>query len=114
MDIAIGLLMLINASRAEVGVPKLIESKVLTVRAEARADVLCARNQWSHEGWRDSFKGLKYTYAGENLAKGFDGATSTHKGLMASPTHKANILKKQYKEVGVGEACGVTVELFKA
>lgn len=114
MEWALGLVLMINASRIEAGVLPLKQSPVLDARADARAELLCARGQWSHDGWRDSFKGLKHTYAGENLAKGFDSATSTHAGLMASPTHKANILKKQYKEVGIGEACGITVELFKA
>src|SRR4051794_38870221 len=61
----IAFVVLMNAVRTNPVVPDL----ELSHRAQARAAGLCASHQWSHDGWKDSFKGLKYKYAGENLAK---------------------------------------------
>ena len=52
--------------------------------------------------------GLSYSAGGENLAK-VSGDTSSSVGLaiealMASPTHRANILNPAYRLVGVGGA----------
>lgn len=107
------MLMLLNASRIVAGDMPLIEDATLNARAQIRAEVLCSTKQFSHAGWQASFAGLEYKWAGENLAKGFADATSTHQALMSSPTHRANILKKEYKEIGIGEACGIEVEMFK-
>lgn len=106
------LLMLINTVRLQ----PLQSDPVLTERAEERAEFLCGNQQWSHDGWRDSFKDLPYKHYGENLARGFKNAKQTHKALMASPTHKANIVNKNYTKIGIGkEKCGkktIVVQLF--
>lgn len=110
----VGLLLMINASRIAVGDNTLIESHILDIRAQMRAEMLCATGQFSHDNFRVlDFAGLKYKWGGENLARDFVDATSTHEALMASPTHRANILKREYKEVGLGSSCGITVEIFK-
>lgn len=110
MNFAIALLMLINHDRTYA----LVLDDVLVNRAEQRAEYLCSHNQWSHDGWLDSFKDIKFKQAGENLAKNFDGATSTHEALMNSPSHKKNIVNKKYKRIGIGRgSCNITVELFK-
>ena len=49
---------------------------------------------------------------GENLAMGHSDARSVHAQLMASPGHRANILRREFDAVGVGNACSITVELF--
>lgn len=100
---------LINAARVQ----PLVPSVELSVIAQHRAELLCEKGQWSHENWLDSFQGMHYQMAGENLAKGFSSVKKAHEALMKSPTHKANILQKEYKEVGVGESCGIYVELFR-
>jgi uncharacterized protein YkwD len=41
-------------------------------------------------------------YLGENLAKGFTTPQGVLDGWMASPGHKANILNKNFSEVGFG------------
>ncbi len=106
----IALYMMINSERSTY----LTLDPVLSNRAELRAEYLCAHNQWSHDGWLTSFKGIEASYEGENLAKGFKDATSTNQALMASPTHKGNIVNWHYWKVGLGQACGITVELFKS
>ncbi len=103
------LLLLINLSRQT----PLYVDPVLMERAQTRAEYLCAHAQWSHEGWTSSFAGMG-GYVGENLATGFSDATSTHQAFMASPTHRANILNPRYSHVGIGEACGIHVELFRS
>jgi hypothetical protein len=50
--------------------------------------------------------GYKYEYAGENLAVDFTDSQDVDKAWMNSPTHKANILKNSYTEMGTGIATG--------
>src|SRR6185436_20656588 len=47
-----------------------------------------------------------YIYAGENLAEGFDDNTTVMDAWMNSPTHKENILKPEFREIGIGGARG--------
>jgi len=35
-----------------------------------------------------------------------------HSQLLNSPGHRANILKRDFRAVGIGHACTITVELF--
>lgn len=102
------LLILINLVRAT----PVVETPLLDQRAQIRAEYLCAHHQWSHDGWLDSFKGLKYKGAGENLSKGFTNELDEFNAYMASPTHKANILNSRFTQVGFGHACGLDVNLF--
>jgi hypothetical protein len=51
--------------------------------------------------------GYKYQYAGENLAINFSDSKDVTNAWMASPTHKANIVKGKYTEVGTGIATGI-------
>lgn len=50
--------------------------------------------------------GYKYEYAGENLAVDFTDSQDVDKAWMNSPTHRANILKNSYTEMGTGIATG--------
>jgi uncharacterized protein YkwD len=104
----ITLLFLINLVR---DVP-LQESAILNQRAEVRAEQLCKDKQWSHAGFENSFKGLGYDYMGENLSKDFPSDLDAFIALMGSPKHKFNIMNTNYKQIGIGRACNITVELF--
>ena len=106
------LILLMNASRADVQMPPLREDPILQSRAQARAETLCANRHFSHDGYREAYRGLAYRTSGENLAKGHRDARSIHAQLMASPGHRANILRREYTTVGIGSACDITVELF--
>ena len=101
-----------NSSRADAHVPPLQEDATLQTRAQARAETLCTNHQFSHDGYESAYRGLNYRARGENLAMGNSDARSVHAQLMASPGHRANILRKEFAAVGVGNACGITVELF--
>ena len=91
----------------------------LSARATVRAEEMCRDKQWSHTGWKDAFKGYSGQVA-ENLAKypvskkqtDKQRAAAVQKALMASPTHKANIVNEKFTRVGIGTACDMTVYLF--
>ena len=83
----------------------------LMARAQTRAEYLCERKQWSHDGWRDSFKGMA-GHIGENLARDYKTPKKAHDALMDSPTHRKNILDPAFKSMGVGKSCGMYVQLF--
>ncbi len=83
----------------------------LTQAAQAKAADMASRDYWSHvtpdgkQPW--SFidtVGYQYSSAGENLAYGFGSADATVYGWMNSAEHRANILDKDYREVGFGIA----------
>jgi uncharacterized protein YkwD len=106
------LILLMNAARADARVPPLVEDPALRARAQARAEMLCASRQFTHDGYQAAYKGLTYRTTGENLAKGHRDPQSIHAQLMASPAHRANILRREFSAVGTGSACDITVELF--
>lgn len=108
LEALIGILLLTNAERAQ---PVHYDMN-LTVRAAVRANELCMSNQWSHDHWEDSFKGLQWHYAGENLSRRYSSDTEAFKALMLSPAHKANIVNSHYTKMGVWKACDITVYLF--
>ena len=106
------LLNLTNYERAQAGQPPLTLNRQLSEAAKKKSAHMFANNYWAHfapdgtSPW-DFIRGegYSYTYAGENLAKGFTTSYDAVKAWMKSPTHKANILSPNYREVGfsVGE-----------
>jgi len=50
--------------------------------------------------------GYEYAYAGENLAIDFSDSKDVTEAWMNSPTHRANLMKSTYTEVGTGIATG--------
>jgi hypothetical protein len=51
-------------------------------------------------------QGYAYEKAGENLAIHYTTAEGVHEGWLASPTHRANIIKEEFTEIGVGVVNG--------
>jgi hypothetical protein len=51
--------------------------------------------------------GYDYSYAGENLAVNFFESKDVAEAWMNSPTHRANIVKKDYTEIGIAVATGM-------
>jgi hypothetical protein len=88
--------------------PKLQEA------AQLKANDMAAKGYFAHvtpEGfepwhWLDQV-GYSYTYAGENLAVNFFDSIDVEKAWMASPTHRQNLVKPQYTEVGIAMAPGI-------
>ncbi len=100
-----------NHNRAAASETDLTLDPQLTAAAQAKANDMVAKNYWSHTSpigqtaW-DLITGAGYQYqaAGENLAYGFQDASSTESGWMNSPEHKANILNTTYSQVGFAVA----------
>ena len=104
---------LTNASRAEAGLNALSVDSKLTTAAQNKAANMIAENYFAHtspEGKRFYVwiqeAGYSYSVAGENLAMDFTSAESAHNALMASPTHRENILNSSYTNVGMAVVTG--------
>lgn len=103
----LALIALTNLSRSLEHLPPLTLSKTLTEVAQIRADILCnAPLSHDYYTWPFIAKGY-FGQVGENLAKGFKDAQSLENALMASPTHRANVLGN-FKDIGVA-TCGDVV-----
>jgi uncharacterized protein YkwD len=99
---------LMNADRAASGLPALKINTKLVSLARTYAQDMMNRNYFSHynpEGQspfdRMSQAGIRYQYAGENLAIN-TGVEAAEKAFMNSPGHRANILSPNYSEIGIG------------
>lgn len=96
-----------NIERQKSGLPPLKLNSVLSRAADKKAEDMFTQNYWAHIApngktpW-DFILGedYKYTYAGENLAKDFQNSENVVKAWMNSPSHRDNILNKNYTEVG--------------
>lgn len=108
------IILLTNTQRAQNSVGTLKESVLLDQSAQAKADDMATNGYFAHQSpdgkqpwaWITA-SGYDYQYAGENLAVRFVDSKDVINGWMASPTHRANIIKQNYTEIGVGIAQGV-------
>ena len=103
-----------NKERGKQSLPPLQYNNELAEAAQKKASDMFAKDYWAHfapDGttpW--SFilsSGYQYEYAGENLAKNFLFSQGVVDAWMNSLTHKENILRKEYTEVGYGVVNGV-------
>ncbi len=101
-------LTLINQKRIENNLAPLTLSSELNTAATKKASDMFANNYWAHISptgttpWTFiSSSGYQYLYAGENLAKDFDHTQDVVDAWMNSPTHRANILKAEYTDIGL-------------
>jgi uncharacterized protein YkwD len=100
-----------NQQRAADHEADLALNQQLANAAQAKANDMAAKDYWAHNSpdgqtpW--SFiaaAGYHYEAAGENLAYGFENAGDVVTAWMNSPTHRANVLGGNYKDVGFGVA----------
>ncbi len=112
--IASEVLSLTNTERVANNVDTLTENPLLDKSAQAKADDMAAKGYFAHvspdgtQPWDFiDAAGYDYQYAGENLAVRFVDTKDVISAWMASPTHRANIVKPQYTEIGVGIAQGM-------
>jgi len=118
-----------NAQRAAAGLSPLTLNDQLSAAAAAKASDMFAKNYWAHNSPSGATpwdfivgSGYRYTVAGENLAKNFSTSQAVVDAWMASPTHRANVVKPNYKEVGFavvngvlnGEETTLVVQMFGA
>lgn len=98
-----------NRDRIGHGLPALHEDADLDGAALTKAYDEASKGYFGHKDPQGNYvwqtimwSGYNYTNAGENLAVQFTSTEAMEKSFMASPTHKANILGKQYQDIGVG------------
>jgi len=101
------LLILLNFYRTK---PLLLDDN-LSYLAQQRAERVY-NTKWSHNNWEESFNNTNCWYMGENLAKDFDTSWSINTAFLNSPTHKENMIKKEYNKIGIGQYKNIVVELF--
>lgn len=110
--LAASLVDLINNARTREGLPALEVDRSLAVVAHARAEDLVGNGYFDHysPAGESAFselalRGIRYRLAGENLARNTYPETRTVQaafdGLMASPTHRANILEPRFARIAV-------------
>lgn len=118
---------LTNEQRQKYNLPLLSVNSALSLAAQKKAENMFQENYWSHysPGGKTPWDfilgaGYKYEYAGENLAKNFLFSNGVVDAWMNSTTHRDNLLKKEYTEVGFaivngvlnGEQTTLVVQLF--
>ena len=118
-----------NGQRQAAGLTPLTYNVTLSQAAAAKAQDMFLNNYWAHNSpqgqtpW--SFiqaAGYKYTVAGENLAKNFATSQGVVDAWMNSPTHRDNIMKPAYRDIGFaivngvlnGEETTLVVQMFGA
>lgn len=123
------LLSLTNAKRQETGLTPLSLNSQLSQAAAGKAADMFTKSYWAHTSPEGKLPwdfivgaGYKYTVAGENLAKNFNNSAGVVDAWMASATHKENLLKPAYRDIGFaivngvlnGEETTLVVQLFGA
>lgn len=118
-----------NAQRSSIGLNPLKLNAALSQAAAAKAQDMFTNDYWAHNNLQGktpwSFivdSGYRYTIAGENLAKNFSTSDGVVSAWMASQTHKDNIIKPGYQDVGFavvngilnGEETTLVVQIFGA
>lgn len=123
------LLSITNQKRLTVGLQPLQLNTALSNAAAKKAADMFKNGYWSHTSPQGKTpwdfivaSGYSYTMAGENLAKNFSTSPGVVEAWMASPTHKANIVKPGYRDIGFavvngilnGEETTLVVQMFGA
>lgn len=108
------LIELTNQERVAQGLEPLVVNAKLVDAATKKATDMINQGYFSHTSpsglspWYWFTKaGYKYSAAGENLARGFKESEYVNQAWMNSPTHRANILNGNYKDIGVAVVTGI-------
>lgn len=108
------LLALTNQQREKYGLSDLSYNDQLSQAAYKKAQDMFVKNYWAHfspDGltpWNFILSSnYQYEYAGENLAKNFLFSNAVVDAWMNSPSHRENMLKSQYSDVGYAVVNGV-------
>lgn len=96
-----------NKERASAGLGELVINEQLSQAAFLKAQNMFSEQYWAHVSpsgtqpwkWFGDVE-YNYSYAGENLAKNYPSAQATVSAWMNSKTHRENILKGEYVDVG--------------
>ncbi|MBI2051141.1 hypothetical protein HYT33_00025 [Candidatus Roizmanbacteria bacterium] len=103
-----------NSQRQKNGLPPLSLNEKLSQAARKKAEDMFVKNYWAHytpDGqapWDFILSSdYDYEYAGENLAKNFLFSSNVVDAWIASETHRQNILRSEYTDVGFAVVNGV-------
>ncbi|GGF96604.1 CAP domain-containing protein [Paenibacillus abyssi] len=112
---------LVNQERAKAGLPALVSDPALTRVAMDKAKDMYNNNYFSHTSptYGSPFDmmrsyGIQYSYAGENIASGQQSPQQVMNSWMNSSGHRANIMSKNFKKIGVAYYKGEWVQMFIA
>ena len=110
---------LVNQERAKAGLKPLTSDGPLTAMAMDKAKDMYSNGYFDHTSPTygspfDMMKayGIKYTYAGENIAKGQRDPQEVMTAWMNSAGHRQNILNPNYTKIGVAYYNGEWVQEF--
>jgi uncharacterized protein YkwD len=104
---------LTNFSRKEIAKNELVINEQLVLAAQLKADDMAQKSYFSHTSpdgkkpwyWLKEV-GYEYRNAGENLAVNFVDSEDVHNAWLNSPTHRANIFRDNFTEIGIATAEG--------
>lgn len=102
-----------NDARTAESLPALTRNETLDAAAALKAQDMISKGYFAHYApdgttpwhWLDE-AGYRYASAGENLAIDFVDSKDVVDAWMKSPTHRANIVKQKYTEIGMAVAEG--------
>ena len=105
---------LANKDRLDSGVSGLAWSNTLEKAAKLKAEDMLKNGYFAHVSptgvspwhWLGE-AGYNFLYAGENLAIDFSESENVERAWINSPTHKENIINKNFTEIGIATAEGV-------
>lgn len=102
-----------NIERQKLGLTPVSVNAKLISAAKAKAQDMFSKQYWDHFGpngetpWQFIKQyGYEYVTAGENLAKNFQVGKEVHEAWMNSPTHKANIINSNFRDIGIAVVPG--------
>ncbi|MBD3280712.1 hypothetical protein GF389_04270 [Candidatus Dojkabacteria bacterium] len=102
------ILALHNEERLDNGLGSLTLNSKLNNSAKAKAIAMMAADCWDHYCPNEKSPwdfideaGYEYVYAGENLAEGFSDNEKVFDAWMNSKTHRENILRADFNEIGI-------------
>lgn len=95
---------LVNDVRKRSGLRLLGTDTYLARFAGTRSAAMAAESRLSHRGWESALRkaGLVDDTLGENVAYNYATPDAVMGGWMRSPGHRANILRPDFKRIGVG------------
>ncbi len=102
------ILNLVNQKRIEANLQPLAISNKLSIAATSKGNDMFSKDYWAHISPTGTTPwvfinsaGYEYIYAGENLARNFNTAEEVVDAWMNSSTHRANLLKAEYNDIGL-------------
>jgi uncharacterized protein YkwD len=100
-----------NAARASEGLPALAQDAALDAIARAHSEAMIKARMVGHDvgggdpAARLSAAGYKAKVAGENVVSS-DTPENAHRAIWASPSHRGNLLMRDYAKAGVAVVRG--------